>query len=571
MQRAVVAGLVALAVAPQAARAADYTWSGAGTPLTSNWSTAANWSGGTAPADGETIGTLTFPAITDPGCSAPSPATACAHGTNDRAGLTVGTLAIDDGPASSPAAAYQLGGNGITLTAGLAAAPAGAASGTSFLSVLAFPIALGAPQTWTVAGFPPPVFVPTGLELAAPVSGVAHPLTISMSHRGFLLLSGDNEVGPLTVVGVDPGVSGGENGQLSLQPLSTGVASLNGTDRNAVTVSHAVLAAAGDLGPVTVSSGSLIVGGANFPGLETAPAVTLDGASDARFMLRGSGSTPGANYSQLTSTGEVALGGARLLVEVSNIREGDPCPALGTVYTLVSTTGSLSGTFDVQADGLVPLAENCAGAVPLALRIDYHESGSPQTVTGTLVPFPPPGVAPGVAAGARVSGTVLLRRHGQEKFRVLKRTELIPQGSELDTTHGRVRLFAATNRHGGTTNAELYGGRFAFRQTGKARLRTRFALSQPLDGCGRARGSTATASRHRHRRRHVWVTEDGGDFDTRGQFVGTSVQGTTWLTADTCTTSFVRVKRGTVTVRDLVRHRTVTLHAGQSYTARKPR
>lgn len=101
---------------------------------------------------------------------------------------------------------------------------------------------------------------------------------------------------------------------------------------------------------------------------------------------------------------------------------------------------------------------------------------------------------------------------------------------------------------------------------------TTFALSQPLNGCTHARAGAALADRRRPpHARHVWVTERGGRFNTRGQYVSTSVQGTTWLTADTCTTSFVKVAQGTVRVRDLVRHRTTTLRAGQRYTAHKTR
>ena len=249
---------------------------------------------------------------------------------------------------------------------------------------------------------------------------------------------------------------------------------------------------------------------------------------------------------------------------------------MGTTYTLVSTTGTLTGTFDVPEGGVFrPSTSGLSPcrAIPYALQLAYHESGSPQTVTGTVVPTPPFGVAPGVAGAASVRGRVLVRRRGQAKFRRIASGELIPAGSELDTARGRVRLYVATNRQGGVASAVLYGGRFIFRQTGKARLRTKFTLSQPLDGCGSARTAAATASRHRHRHRarHVWVTENGGDFETRGQYVGTSVQGTRWLTADTCTTSLVRVTQGTVAVQDLVRQRTVTLHAGQTYTVRRRR
>jgi hypothetical protein len=134
-----------------------------------------------------------------------------------------------------------------------------------------------------------------------------------------------------------------------------------------------------------------------------------------------------------------------------------------------------------------------------------------------------------------------------------------------------VRLFAATNVHGGTQSAELYSRRFRFDQRGRARPRTSFALSQPLTGCGRPAATLASGHHHHPRTRHVWVTEQRGHFDTKAQYVSTSVQGTTWLTEDICASSLVRVTHGTVTVRDHVHRRTVKLHAGQSLTVRRGR
>jgi hypothetical protein len=311
----------------------------------------------------------------------------------------------------------------------------------------------------------------------------------------------------------------------------------------------------------------------------TAPTVQLHNRSALLFTISGSGSAAGVDYSQLRSTGLIALGGARLLVAAGSPNSGASCPAprIGRVYTLVSTSATLTGTFDVPQGGVYRFtyAGSPCRTVRFAMRIEYHESGSPQTVTGTVVATPPGGIAPGVAGASSVRGRVLLRRRGQKHFTRIGAGALIPAGSELDTTLGRVRLTVATNRQGETADASLYEGRVVFRQAGKTRLRTMFRLSQPLNGCGhgRRRGLSATASRRHHgdRRRHVWVTENGGNFATRGQLVGTSVQGTKWLTADTCRTSVVKVKQGTVAVRDLVLHRTVTLQAGQSYTARKPR
>jgi hypothetical protein len=46
-----------------------------------------------------------------------------------------------------------------------------------------------------------------------------------------------------------------------------------------------------------------------------------------------------------------------------------------------------------------------------------------------------------------------------------------------------------------------------------------------------------------------------------------AVQGTEWLTEDTCTGTRVTVARGVVKVTDFVRHRTVLVRAPHSYLA----
>jgi hypothetical protein len=574
--RAGAAILAALAAAPGLARAADHSWTGQGAPGSGSWSNPANWSGGTAPADGESIGALSFPELTDPACAA-NPATAtCGSGANDRTGLTVGTLALALASPADNGPVYNLSGNAITLMGGLSASTGDAARHLSSPASFELPIILGAPQTWTVSGYPPigspPSFYPATLFLG-PFNGAGDALTLDLSNDVSLILSGDNEVGPLSIVGTDPTRSGFGgaflNGSVALVPLPSvsSPARLNAADGNPITVTHAQFEVSGDVGPLIARGGELTFGVAQGPHVVTAAGVALDAASGASFGIGGSGDVAGTDYGRLDSSGDVALGGANLSVSVG----GSPCatPAMGTVYTLVSTTGTLTGTFDV-ADGadLTPgYAIPSCDQPKFDLQIAYHESGSPQTVTATVVPAPPPGVAPGVGGAAPVSGTVLVRRRGRAGFTRLRRAELIPSGSELDTTRGRVRLFAATHARRGTEAAELYSGRFRFLQKGRAR--PTFALSQPLDGCRSARASAATRRPRRHRRRYVWVSERNGRFDTKARYVSTSVQGTTWLTGDTCTSSLVRVTRGVVRVRDHVHHRTVELRAGQRLTVRR--
>src|SRR4051794_34872489 len=114
--------LAALAAAAQA-DAASYTWSGAG--ATPAWSASANWNGAAAPAAGEAVDALEFPALTG---ASPHPS------SNDRDGLSVGSLAVDGVGYMLDGKAVALGAGGLTVTP-----PADAAPGSS--NTIAIPLA----------------------------------------------------------------------------------------------------------------------------------------------------------------------------------------------------------------------------------------------------------------------------------------------------------------------------------------------------------------------------------------------------------------------------------------------
>ena len=72
------------------------------------------------------------------------------------------------------------------------------------------------------------------------------------------------------------------------------------------------------------------------------------------------------------------------------------------------------------------------------------------------------------------------------------------------------------------------------------------------------------------KQRKLWG--DGkGKFRTKGQFSSATVRGTKWVVIDRCRETETRVVRGSVTVRDLVRGRTVIVRPGKPYIARKPK
>lgn len=80
-----------------------------------------------------------------------------------------------------------------------------------------------------------------------------------------------------------------------------------------------------------------------------------------------------------------------------------PCPTLpplGRTYTLVSTTGALTGAFGNAANNSV-IADRC-GSGAASYRINY----TPTTVTATVVP-PPPSATTDPASGVTASGATL--------------------------------------------------------------------------------------------------------------------------------------------------------------------
>ncbi|HUH80996.1 MAG TPA: IPT/TIG domain-containing protein [Solirubrobacteraceae bacterium] len=173
---------------------------------------------------------------------------------------------------------------------------------------------------------------------------------------------------------------------------------------------------------------------------------------------------------------------------------------------------------------------------------------------------------------------VTVRLAGSSLFVTLVNGATIPDGSEIDATHGSV-VITVVEPDGRTVSAEVHGGRFRIHQDPDGE--THFVLTLPLTGCPRTklpRGSAAATSARRHRRRrprarYLWVKERGGHWGTNGRYVSTSVEGTTWLTLDQCARSQVIVTEGRVRVRNLVTHRTRTVGTGGHYTAkaRRPR
>jgi len=192
--------------------------------------------------------------------------------------------------------------------------------------------------------------------------------------------------------------------------------------------------------------------------------------------------------------------------------------------------------------------------IDVATTLDWSVASAAQAV-----PPPVTGVSVNVAP---VSGTVLVRLKGAATFMPLAALSSIPVGSELDLTKGRIRL-TSTAGGGGTQTAVFYQGRAVIGQTRAATPVTTLTLSGPL-ACPKRKVAAKKPPK-----RSLWGSGTG-NYVTKGHYASATVRGTVWLTQDRCEGTLVHVQSGTVSVLDTVKHRTVTVRAGQSYLARKP-
>lgn len=173
-------------------------------------------------------------------------------------------------------------------------------------------------------------------------------------------------------------------------------------------------------------------------------------------------------------------------------------------------------------------------------------------------------------AVAAVSGQIRVKLPGAPTFVALADVSRLPNGSLIDTSAGVVQLSSLRKAGGRIQTAAFSGTTFSVRQPRSASGVTELKLvGGRISGCPRS-GTRAFASAARSSGRRLWGNGHGR-FRTRGRYGAASVRGTVWLTEDRCDGTLVRVHRGRVSVRDLVRHRSTLVRAGHSRLVRAAR
>jgi hypothetical protein len=252
-------------------------------------------------------------------------------------------------------------------------------------------------------------------------------------------------------------------------------------------------------------------------------------------------------------------------------------PVAYTGSTSPQTVGS-----DFLSHGIGPVA--VSGLLPNALyhvrlvatNVDGTTYGPDVTFTTQAGPVPGlPTLGKSVNI-APVSGLVLIEVNG--KFVPLTELGQIPFGSVIDATHGTFNLITAAGQKGKTQHGEFGGAVIRLTQvrTGKKKGLTTLTLLEGVFGHGPSFGickahiaadPSATAASAKKTLQLLHASAHG-KFTTKGRYGAATVLGTKWTIADRCDGTLIHDLTDSVAVTDFVHHKTIVLHAGQSYLVR---
>ena len=274
----------------------------------------------------------------------------------------------------------------------------------------------------------------------------------------------------------------------------------------------------------------------------------------------------------------------------------DPKYSALASFAQTTPTQTVGGDF---ADHVVSATVH--GLVPNALYhvhlVATNKNGATAgaDVTFRTKPAPPPG-APTLGRTFNlqpVSGLVLIKVHGV--FIPLTQLSQFPKNTVINALHGTLRLITATGGHPAGDAAAAAKSKKGKGKKGKVKTQTGtfggaiFKVSQAHNGlatlslvenaykgapsfatCKKGKAGDATAAALSTKSLQLLKANAKGKFATKGKYGAATVRGTKWTIADRCDGTRVHDVTDSVAVTDFVHHKTIVLHAGQTYLAKKP-
>ena len=214
--------------------------------------------------------------------------------------------------------------------------------------------------------------------------------------------------------------------------------------------------------------------------------------------------------------------------------------------------------------------------------------GQDQTFTTAQAAAPPPPVLGQSQDVKPVSGKVFIK-NAAGQFVPLTGATQIPSGTVIDALNGTLNITTAVP--GGTGGARDAAAKGKKR---KPSVKTQsgnfggaiFKLTQARNGlanlslvegafngaptyatCKAHKATDATAAALSSKTLQLLHASAHGKFSTSGRYSAATVRGTKWTIADRCDGTLTHDITDSVAVTDFVRHKTIILHAGQSYLA----
>ncbi len=385
--------------------------------------------------------------------------------------------------------------------------------------------------TPTGTNAPPPGYVPTGYE--GPTSWFSN-------------ISPDTSSG---VVNFSPPLQPGQSTYFSLEEPPTG---------SSIGVGGTAPAAPGGQPPTVTSST-----GASFSGT-----VYPNGSATTAYFQYGivlSDRAPGEPTTTYYQTTPVQFVGSDFSAHIVTASVTGLVP--NAVYNVELVATNPAGTTYGPNQSFTTLTDPPPPPPVLGKSVDVTP------ISGVVFIKPPPGKSLGGAADT----AALSKGQG---FVPLTEARQIPTGSEIDALHGSLRVVSNTGKIGKTQTASLTGGIFKLSQdrSGISKGLTNFNLVEsafqgaPSYSLCKAKKSAdeATVAALSSKTLQLLKVSGHGKFKTTGRYSSATVRGTIYTVADKCDGTLTHVIRDTVLVDDFVRHKTILLHAGQSYLAKKP-
>ena len=241
--------------------------------------------------------------------------------------------------------------------------------------------------------------------------------------------------------------------------------------------------------------------------------------------------------------------------------------------TAPQTVGSDSSIHFVSAD----LANLVPGGLYHVRLVAFNGAGTTlgadETFTTAAAAAPPAPVLGTSENATPVTGTVFIKSPSGA-FVPLTGAIQIRTGTEIDALKGSLELVASVGKH--KTEHGIFGGAiFRLSQTGRGALKglTTLTLVEGAFSGGpsfglckphKALDATAASSKTLQ----LLHASAHGKFRTKGRYSAATVLGTKWTIADLCNGTLVHDITDSVAVNDFVHHKTIVLHAGQSYLAK---